>query len=80
MLNPYKLRVFYRLEIQKRSHILESVKRSPILLNDLIKKSIPDCLQTRPIDRRFRLIQIRGELESKIILEVDEPLKIVLAL
>jgi mRNA interferase MazF len=44
------------------------------------KKSIADCLQTRPIDRRFRLIQIRGELELEIMLKIDEALKIVFAL
>jgi mRNA interferase MazF len=48
--------------------------------NGLIKTSIADCLQTRPIDYRSRLVSIRGELEPKLMLEIDEALRIVFAL
>lgn len=42
--------------------------------------SIADCLQTRPIDRNIRLIDIRGELELDIIQQVNFALKMVFAL
>jgi mRNA interferase MazF len=64
----------------KKAKIRTNIEIKPSTLNCLTKKSIADCLQTRPIDRRFRLIQIRGELEIEIMLKVDEALKIVFAL
>ncbi len=39
-----------------------------------------DCLQTRPIDYRSRLVSIRGKLERELILKIDQALKIVFAL
>ena len=64
----------------KKANIITNIEINPSTLNGLTKKSIADCLQTRPIDRRFRLRQIRGELESEIMLKIDEALKIVFAL
>ncbi|MGK7894878.1 MAG: type II toxin-antitoxin system PemK/MazF family toxin [Xenococcus sp. (in: cyanobacteria)] len=64
----------------KKANIKTNIEINPSTLNGLMKKSIADCLQTRPIDRRFRLRQIRGELESEIMLKIDESLKIVFAL
>ena len=51
-----------------------------INLNGITKKSIADCLQTRPIDYRSRLLAIRGELEPEIIFKIDEALRVVFAL
>jgi len=48
--------------------------------NGLSKKSVADCLQTRPVDHRYRLIRIRGELAEEEMKRVDEALKIVFAL
>jgi len=48
--------------------------------NGLSKKSIADCLQTRPIDHRRRLVKVRGHLSSEKIVEIDHSLKIVFAL
>ncbi len=64
----------------KKAKIITNIEINPSTLNGLTKKSIADCLQTRPIDLRFRLRQIRGELESEIMLKIDEALKIVFAL
>ena len=64
----------------KKARIRTNVEINPSKFNGLTKKSIADCLQTRPIDRRLRLRQIRGELESEILLKIDEALKIVFAL
>ena len=64
----------------KKARIRTNVEISPSTLNGLTKKSIADCLQTRPIDRRIRLRQIRGKLELQTMLKIDEALKIVFAL
>jgi len=52
----------------------------PSSVNCLSKKSIADCLQTRPIDYSSRLVNIRGELETELVLKIDRALKIVFAL
>jgi mRNA interferase MazF len=41
---------------------------------------VADCLQTRPIDHRARLVKVRGELEDEIMTKIDDALKIVFAL
>ena len=64
----------------KKARIRTNVEISSSTLNGLTKKSIADCLQTRPIDRRIRLRQIRGKLELQTMLKIDEALKIVFAL
>ena len=43
----------------------------------LSKKSVADCLQTRPIDHRARLVNVRGELENEVMAKIDDALKIV---
>ncbi len=60
---------------QKKSKILTNVEILPTSENGLSKKSLADCLQTRPIDRRFRFVKIRGELESVYMVEVDHALR-----
>jgi len=52
-------------------------KRHPSKSNGLSKKSIADCLQTRPIDYRRRLVKIRGRLSSAKMEEIDQALRIV---
>jgi len=39
-----------------------------------------DCWQTRPIDRRYRLVKIRGKLTKDEMLRIDEALRIVFSL
>ena len=48
--------------------------------NGLSKKSIADCLQTRPIDHRYRLVKIRGKLSHSKIQEINQALLIVFEL
>ncbi|MBI4639736.1 MAG: type II toxin-antitoxin system PemK/MazF family toxin [Candidatus Tectomicrobia bacterium] len=62
---------------RKKAEILTNVEIVPSPLNGLTKKSVADCLQTRPIDHRVRLVKIRGELEYEAILNIDKALKIV---
>ncbi len=45
---------------EKKARILTNVEIEPTDENGLTKISIADCLQTRPIDYRMRLVKIRG--------------------
>lgn len=64
----------------KKAKIKTNVEINPSSINGLTKKSIADCLQTRPIDHLLRLVKIRGKLEEEIIQNIDLALKIVFAL
>jgi mRNA interferase MazF len=64
----------------KKAKIATNVEISPTRSNGLSKKSIADCLQTRPIDRRYRLVRIRGKLSPSNMQKVDQSLKIVFEL
>lgn len=61
----------------KKSNIITNIEILPSSENGLSKKSIADCLQTRPIDHRVRLVRVRGELEDKFIEQIGNALKIV---
>jgi len=61
----------------KKSNIVTNVEIIPSSQNGLKKKSIADCLQTRPVDHRARLVDIRGELEDNFMATIDNALKIV---
>jgi len=63
-----------------KARIASNVEIHPSQGNGLIKKSIADCLQTRPIDHRKRMVQIRGELSSAKLEEIDRSLRIVFEL
>jgi mRNA interferase MazF len=64
----------------KKARIKTNVELEPTDLNGLMKRSIADCLQTRPIDHRMRLISIRGQIEEDILVAIDRALKIVFGL
>ncbi|MBI4768674.1 MAG: type II toxin-antitoxin system PemK/MazF family toxin [Deltaproteobacteria bacterium] len=61
----------------KKAKIKTNVEINPSGSNGLSKKSIADCLQTRPVDYQARIKGVRGELESEIIEKIDQALKIV---
>lgn len=65
---------------EKKSRIITNVVLLPSSKNGLSKQSIADCLQTRPIDHRFRLVRVRGELTAEEMRKIDEALRIVFAL
>lgn len=65
---------------EKKSRIRTNVSILPTTENGLTKESIADCLQTRPIDHRFRLVKVRGELTGEEMKKIDAALKIVFAL
>lgn len=58
-----------------KARIKTNVQISPSLSNGLSKESIADCLQTRPVDRRFRLVKVRGMLEFHEMDEINVALK-----
>jgi mRNA interferase MazF len=64
----------------KKAKIKTNVEIAPSPLNGLSKLSLADCLQTRPIDHRARLVRIRGELDDETLKTIDRALKIVFAL
>ena len=65
---------------EKKARIKTNVVLDPDRENGLSKKSIADCLQTRPIDHRQRLVRIRGQLSIDKIRELDAALKTVFEL
>lgn len=62
---------------EKKAQIHTNVLLEPSKENGLTKKSIADCLQTRPIDYQYRLVKIRGQLSENKIIEIDRALKLV---
>jgi len=62
---------------EKKSHIRTNVEILPSSANGLSKRSIADCLQTRPVDRRLRLMNVRGRLSRAEMELIDQALKIV---
>jgi mRNA interferase MazF len=65
---------------EKKGRIKTNIEILPDRSNGLTKKSISDCLQTRPIDHRFRMVKIRGELSVEEMSRIDEALRIVFGL
>ena len=65
---------------EKKGRIKTNVEIMPNSGNGLSKKSVADCLQTRPIDHRHRLLKIRGELTTEEMKRIDAALKIIFAL
>lgn len=68
------------IEMKKKGQIITNVVIEPSTTNGLLKKSVADYLQSRPIDHIERLVKILGRLENKQIEEVDYALKIVFGL
>ncbi len=64
----------------KKAQIITNVEIDPSSGNGLTKKSIADCLQTRPIDHQHRLVQIRGQLDQTTMTRIDLALKLVFGL
>ena len=65
---------------EKKARIITNVVIEPTTANGLSKKSVADCLQTRPIDHRVRLVNIRGILTPQEMNQIDRALVRVFAL
>ena len=64
----------------KKRRIVTNVELAPEPQNGLVKTSIADCLQTRPVDHRHRLVKIRGKLGAQDMQRIDAALRKVFAL
>ena len=62
---------------EKKARIITNVEIMPSSRNGCTKKSVVDCLQTRPVDHRARMVGIRGELEDSDVAKINAALKIV---
>jgi mRNA interferase MazF len=65
---------------EKKGKIRSNVTIEPTIENNLTKISVADCLQTRPIDYKHRIVKIIGKLSSQKINEIDDAIKIVFGL
>ncbi len=65
---------------EKKARIMTNVELLPSPENGLTKKSVADCLQTRPVDHRFRMAGIRGEVTSEEMCKIDDALRMVFSL
>lgn len=64
----------------KKARIRTNVELKATSTSGLAKASIADCLQTRPIDHRHRLVKVRGRLSAAEIHAIDQALKAVFSL
>ncbi|MEM7590386.1 MAG: type II toxin-antitoxin system PemK/MazF family toxin [Cyanobacteria bacterium P01_A01_bin.83] len=64
----------------KKSRIVTNITLIPNKDNGLSKKSIADCLQTRPVDYTKRFIKYRGQLNLGTLQQIDRALAIVFGL
>jgi mRNA interferase MazF len=60
---------------EKKGRIITNVAIEPDAANGITKKSVADCLQTRPIDHRYRLVKNRGQLDDETMRRIDQALK-----
>ncbi len=65
---------------EKKSLILSNITVDSTAENGLSKKSIADCLQTRPIDIKERFVRKRGFIDITTMTEINKGLKIVFEL
>jgi len=64
----------------KKIQIKTNVELYPSQDNGLSKKSVADCLQTRPIDHRHRVVKVCGKLSHSKIREINQALIIIFEL
>lgn len=65
---------------ETKARILSNVEIQPSPKNGLTKRSVADCLQTRPVDHAQRLVKIRGQVTDAEMQAIDEALQIVFGL
>lgn len=65
---------------EKKARIRTNVELAAGPSNGLTKRSIADCLQTRPIDHAKRMTAVLGQLSDQDVRKIDDALKTVFAL
>lgn len=64
----------------KKARIVTNVTVDATVANGLDKRSVAECLQTRPVDARQRLRGARGQVDARTLSQIDDALRIVFAL
>lgn len=64
----------------KKARILTNVTLKANQNNGLSKKSIADCLQTRPVDYTKRFVKYRGAIAPEVLQQIDQALTFVFGL
>lgn len=64
----------------KKARIATNVVLDPTSENGLVKRSVADCLQTRPVDHQMRMVSVRGKISAAELEKIDRSLKIVFSL
>lgn len=62
---------------ERKAAITTNVVVEPTARNGLRSRSIADCLQTRPIDRRHRVVRTQGRLDADDIARIEEALRAI---
>lgn len=65
---------------ERKVRVKTNVDILPSSQNGLTKRSIADCLQTRPIDYRKPLVSIFGQIDSDGMMQINQALKVVFEL
>jgi mRNA interferase MazF len=65
---------------ERKARIVTNIELEPLAINGLTKRSIADCLQTRPIDYGQRLVRVRGQLLPEDLAKIDRALRLVFGL
>jgi mRNA interferase MazF len=65
---------------ERKASVKTNVAVAPTPQNGLTKLSIADCLQTRPIDHRYRMVKVRGSLDTMTMHNIDVALRKVFSL
>lgn len=64
----------------KKARIATNVVLEASAENGLSKRSVADCLQTRPIDHQARIVRLRGKVSDELLKQIDSALKMVFSL
>jgi len=65
---------------ERKAAVKTNVAIEPTPQNGLAKLSIADCLQTRPVDHRNRMVRVRGALDAATMHKIDVALRKVFSL
>ncbi len=65
---------------ERKEAIITNVVIDPDGSNGLSKRSVADCLQTRPIDWRKRMVRVLGSIEPSTMHRIDSALRTVFEL
>jgi mRNA interferase MazF len=65
---------------EKKAFIKTNVTIEPDKINGITKKSVADCLQTRPIDYKTRIVRTIGKVDNETIKKINTAIMFVFGL